>query len=322
MLSPWFDRSSDQGIFVTNRTNLQPRVLLILAPPRSGSFHFARLLWQLGYGRPTEYFNQNVLYRTLLSRWGTPPRWQRFLMRWQGDAVWVQKHWLKRLVEERWTHSSLSGTAFFSSKLQPFQLPGSFAELWPRLQRSLKTAGCTPPDNTSLVLLLRRDWRAAVSSYHLSRCSGAYDLGITPTFQHRPLSDLLNPDALIQTAACYGRHLQWLQAAAMKAQPLVIHHEDLVAHQIDTLWRVLHHCDPGLSGLNGPEQLEEAKRDALAVSIARDSGPWVKQRSTWLQRIHRLLDDLIDQGEVALADDPQLLAWITGDPKPDSVQAH
>jgi len=321
MLSPWFDRSSDQVFYCDICTDSRPQALLILAPPRSGSFHLARLLWQLGYGKPTEYFNRNSLYRTLLSRWGRRPRWQRLLLRWRGDAVWVQKSWLKRLVEERSTRSSLSTTAFFSSKLQPFQLPGSFAQAWPRLQRYLKEAGCTAPDNKSLLLLLRRDWRAAVASYHLSRCSGAYDLSIVPTFQHRPLTDLLKPEALIETAALYRQHLQWLLEATIVAQPLVIHHEDLVANQVDILWRLLQHCDPGLSNLSGPDQLHEAKRSALAVSIARDSSPWVEQRSAWLERIHQLLTQLIDQGAIGLAHDTQLLAWVAGDLSPEPKRA-
>lgn len=321
MLSPWFDRTSNQTFVTEGFADSRPQPLLILAPPRSGSFHLARLLWQLGYGRPTEYFNRNSLYRTLLSRWGTRPRWQRWLLRWRGDAVWVQRCWLKRLVEERWCRSSLSTTAFFSSKLQPFQLPGSFAQVWPRLQRCLHAAGCAAPDNRSLVLLLRRDWQAAVASYHLSRCSGAYDLGIMPTLQHRPIADLLNPEALIETAALYRHHLQWLVEATTVAQPLVIHHEDLVANQIDILWRVLRHCDPALSRVSGPDQLQEAKRHALAVSIARDNSPWVEQRSAWLERIHQLLAQLIDQGAIGLAHDAQLLAWVAGDRSPEPTRA-
>ena len=58
---------------------------------------------------------------------------------------------LRQLVLERRACSRLSGTEIFSSKLQPFQLPGPFASIWPRLQRAVDRyhprtaqAGCPP----------------------------------------------------------------------------------------------------------------------------------------------------------------------------------
>lgn len=315
MLSPWLDASASMSPPQPPAT--PPRVLLLLAPPRTGSFHVARLLWQLGYGKPTEYFNRNPLYRSLLSRWGERPRWQRWLLRWRGDAVWVQRRWLRRLVQERWASSSLTGAPFFSSKLQPFQLPGSFGAMWPRLQRDLQTAGCLPPDQRSLLLLLRRDWPAAVASLHLSRCSASYDLGITPTFQHRPLNDLLNADALVDTAALYHRHLRWLQDACQVIQPLVLHHEDLISDQVASLMRVLEHCDPAFGAWISSRSLGDSQRQALTVQIARDSSPWSQQRREWLMRIGSLLEQLKQQGRIPLAHDEPLLGWLLslpGDP--------
>jgi len=312
MLSPWFDCSASWLDSSQANLPLSPslRGLLVLAPPRAGSFHLARLLWHLGYGMPTEYFNRNTLYRSLLSRWGSRPRWQRLLLRWRGDRVWPQRRWFRRLVLERRACSRLSGSEFFSSKLQPFQLPGTFASIWPRLQRELANAGCLTPDQRSLLLLLRREWTASVASYHLSRCSGAYDLGITPTFQHRPLAHLLHPEALLESADHYHRHLRWLHDATRVVQPLIVHHEDLVRDQVSSLWRLLQHCDPALA----EQRLSPAWRDLLSVPVLQDQSAWAGKRRSWLIRIGQLLADLNHQGRIPLARDQPLLDWLAAPP--------
>lgn len=311
MLSPWLDRSAGPPPSrAPVRPPQPPKLLLILAPPRTGSFHLCRLLWDLGYGMPTEYFNRNVLYRQLLSRWGERPRWQRWLLRWRGDAAPINQRWLQRLVLERWAESKLTGSVFFSCKLQPFQLPGRFESLWPELKHALTAAGCACRADQPILVLLRRNWRAAVASFHLSRCSGAYDLGITPTFQHRPLADLLDADALSESAALYHQHLQWLFLASRAVQPLVIHHEDLVDDQITTLWRTLSHCDPALAR----KRLDDV-RPMLAATIEREETPWSAQRREWLERIGHGLEQLSEEGRIALDRDGPLLDWLQAQPR-------
>ena len=325
MLSPWFDRSAPQLHMSRSDqpagADIPPQTLMVLAPPRAGSFHWCRLLWQLGYGKPTEYFNRNPLYRSVLSRWGELSRWQRLLLRWQDEGLGIQQRWLDRLVQERWAASALTGTPFFSFKLQPFQLAGSFEQIWPRLQRQLHAAGCQCEGKANVVLLLRRNWRAAVASLHLSRCTGAYDLGMTPTFQHLPLAALLDPEALTGTAALYYRHLHWLMQATAVAHPMVLHHEDLVADQPRTLWRLLRHCDPALADtlefpIPGTDWM-----GSLSVSIGGDPSPWGMERRQWLERIDAVLDELCDHGALALDHDRVLLQWLmsaAGDPAQES----
>ena len=100
------------------------------------------------------------------------------------------------------------------------------------------------------------------------------------------------------------------------AQHLLIFHEDLVAQQVNVLWQVLQHCDPALAALRGPEQLDAAAAQAIAMPMARDSGLWVSRRREWLARLNHLLAQLIGQGRIALAEDQRLMAWLLEDQGP------
>ncbi len=303
MLSPWFDASSPWAAADPCRQPPTPYVLL--APPRAGSFHLCRLLWNLGYGRPSEYLNPNPLYRQLLGRWAPArPPWRRLGQPDRHRSGWPRRHWLERLVAERSCCARLSGRPFFGLKLQAFQLPGSFGQLWPRLQRQLGEAGCGAP--VRLVLLRRRNWRRMVASLHLARCTGAYDLGLIPTYQHHRLEDLLNPAALAQAADLLRRHLLWLrQAAAHDPAPLLVDHDDLLVDQAAALGRLLAWLDP--EALQAPA----LELQALARPIQPDPSPWRQQRSALLERLEALLEQEIRADRIGLAREEELLAWWT-----------
>lgn len=305
MLSPWFDASSPWDGAGATSCRQPPGAYVLLAPPRAGSFHLCRLLWNLGYGRPSEYFNPNPLYRQLLGRWSPPrPPWRRLGQPDRHRSGWPRRAWLERLVAERSCCSSLSGRPFFGLKLQAFQLPGGFGSLGPRLQRDLVAAGCgsTP----RLLLLRRRNWRRMVASLHLARCTGAYDLGLIPTDQHHRLEDLLNPAALAQAADLLRRHLLWLrQAAAHDPALLLVDHDDLLVDQAAALGRLLAWLDP--EALQAPA----LELQALAQPIQRDPSPWRQQRSGWLERLEALLEQEIRAGRIPLAREEALLAWWT-----------
>ncbi len=263
LLSPWFDASSptqaDQPALQGPR-----RWLLLLAPPRSGSFHLCRLLWQLGYGRPTEYLNPNPLYRASLSRFGRV-----------GSRAWI-----RTLVAERSAASVFSGAAFFSLKLQAHQERGCLARVLRRRfppPRADLNLGQDPP----LVLLLRRrDRTAAVASLHFSRCTGAFDLGLVTTHQGLPIQQLLDPAAIAGSIAEYHDQLSWLEQASRQLPPChCLDLEDLVADQPGSLQQLVQALEPQI--------VVAADDPRLAMRLRRDSSPFTAQRQQWLLRIRQ-----------------------------------
>lgn len=228
LLSPWFDASSPTQIHRPAVQGLR-RWLLLLAPPRTGSFHLCRLLWHLGYGRPTEYLNPNPLYRSILARWGRI-----------GSRTWITT-----MVAERSACSVFSGAPFFSFKLQAHQQRGS-------LQRLLRHRFAPPHQSLGLqagppriVQLRRRSSSAAIASLHFSRCTGAFDLGLVTTHQGLPIGQLLDPAAITGTIAEYHSHLRWLEQAARQLPPaLTLDLEDLVADQAGCLRRLVLALEP------------------------------------------------------------------------------
>ncbi len=268
MLSPWFDASAP------SQRELEPieearRLLVLLAPPRCGSFHLCRLLWELGFGKPTEYLNPNPLYRSALGRWGRV-----------GTRDWVAA-----LVAERSGRSRFSGTPFFSLKLQANQGRGSFEQVLRRSFRAPRSAIGLRQEEPLVVLLRRRDSVAAMASLHFSRCTGAYDLGLVMTHQGLPIGCLLDPAAIRQTIDEYQRHLLWLDQAAQSRSPAwELWLEDLVADQAAALQQLVSVLEPELTlGAGDPR---------LAVGIRRDASPWVEERRTWISRIAERVQEL------------------------------
>lgn len=267
MLSPWFDASAPrpQEPLPDARPQLQPaQLLIVLAPPRVGSFHLCRLLWGLGYGKPTEYFNPHPLYRSALGRWDR----------------WGSRAWLRALVRERSAVSIFSGRRFFATKLQPFQRRGSYLAVLERLQRPLRRAGLLTPDPPFVVRLQRRNWQAATASLHFSRCTGAYDLGLETTHQGLPFDHLLDPQALAQTCAEMARHRAWLQEGCRALPPqLELSYEELISQQPEQLGRLVAGLEPGL------DLAEPGIQAALRRPIRREHFPWDDERRDWLRRL-------------------------------------
>lgn len=268
LLSPWFDASSPTQADQPPIEGLR-RCLLLLAPPRSGSFHLCRLLWQLGYGRPTEYLNPNPLYRASLSRFGRPG----------------SRSWLRSLVAERSACSVFSGDPFFSLKLQAQQARGSLRQVLRRRLPEPRQALGLQPGPPSVVLLRRRDRVAAIASLHFSRCTGAFDLGLITTHQGLPIAQLLDPDAVASTIAEHDAHLAWLDQACLQCPPLLqLDFEDLLADQPACLQRLVAALEP--SAAPAADDLR------LAVRIRRDPSPFVPERRRWLERISAVVRQL------------------------------
>jgi LPS sulfotransferase NodH len=268
MLSPWFDASSPMQAKQAPITTAR-RLLVLLAPPRSGSFHLCRLLWQLGYGMPTEYLNPNPLYRAALGRWGRVGT----------------RPWLATLVAERSARSVFSGTPFFSLKLQAHQSRGSCHRvLRRRFQAPQESLGLRREDPL-VVLLRRRDRVAAIASLHFSRCTGAFDQGLSVTHQGLPICSLLDPCAIQQTIEQYYSHLRWLEEAAQRITPLhPIWMEDLMADQSAVLHKLVWALEPEV------QLVENDSR--LGVRIQPDRSIWADQRRDWLHQIAELVREL------------------------------
>lgn len=276
LLSPWFDASSPTQADQPPIEGLR-RWLLLLAPPRSGSFHLCRLLWQLGYGRPTEYLNPNPLYRTSLSRFGRPG----------------SRSWLRSLVAERSACSVFSGDAFFALKLQAQQARGSLRQVLRRRFPEPRQALGLQPVPPAVVLLRRRDRVAAIASLHFSRCTGAFDLGLITTHQGLPIAQLLDPPAVASTIAEYDAHLAWLEQACLQCPPLLqLDFEDLLSDQPACLQRLVAALEPAV--------VPAADDPRLAVRIRRDPSPFVPERRRWLERISAVVRQL---DPLAAADD-------------------
>ena len=267
MLSPWFDASAPrpQGALMEGFPQQQPaQLLIVLAPPRVGSFHLCRLLWGLGYGKPTEYFNPHPLYRSALGRWG----------RWGSHA------WLRTLVRERSAGSLFSGRRIFATKLQPFQRRGSYRLVLERLLRPLRQAGLLTPDPPFVVRLQRRNWQAATASLHFSRCTGAYDLGLETTHHGLPFERLLDPQALEQTCMEMARHRAWLEEGCRALPPqLELSYEELIHQQPEQLGRLVAGLEQGL------DRSEPGIQEALRRPIRREQFPWDDERREWLRQL-------------------------------------
>lgn len=262
LLSPWFDATSPTQLHRPAVQGLR-RWLLLLAPPRTGSFHLCRLLWHLGYGRPTEYLNPNPLYRSILARWGRI-----------GSRAWMAT-----MVAERSACSVFSGAPFFSLKLQAHQERGSLKRLLrhrfapPRQSLGLQAG---PPH---IVQLRRRSSSAAIASLHFSRCTGAFDLGLVTTHQGLPIAQLLDPAAIASTIADYRSHLHWLEQAARQLPPaLTLDLEDLVTDQAGCLRRLVLALEP--------QAAPEPDDPRLTVRLLRDPSPFEADRQRWLERIN------------------------------------
>ena len=317
MSSPWFDVSNQFWPPGTSPFCQRPpswgerSFLLILSPPRSGSYQLCRLLWELGLGMPAEYFNPIIsksLYRfskpsNSAGRFLHHPLFylRRHFPRWPvGRSIdqapgFPDRNWLQNLILERSARSKISGRRFFSIKLQAHQL-GRVSTALQRVFAPMSSGGFWQPfsiDPPKIILMFRRNLARSVASFHLSLCSGSFDEGRIFSYQHRPLRTLGDQQSLLTDLAAYRVHLEWL-VDALAHSPFPIHglaFEDLISHQheiLDTLIRVV---DP----LDGCQQSRK-QLDPLDFRIAQDCSyeaiTWRQERQQWLthleDRIHQL----------------------------------
>lgn len=310
-MSPWFDvsatsidtKSKKEDI---NRQSDLRTLLIIISAPRCGSYHLCRILWELGYGMPAEYFNP--FFAHALRRYEKRPLTQlralqiglrRRLHSWLGRASLracpglPDPDCLASLVQERTARSRLTGQPFFSVKLQAHQLGRLGFALQhvfaPMVCRGLwKSFEAQPP---SILLLYRRDLAAAVASFHYSLCCGSFDQGRIFSYQHRSLSALGNHQALRTDLAAYHIHLEWL-VDALRSSPFPIFclaFEDLVDQQDRLLEELLPwldtlgHCDSQTTRRQG--EGPQLRSELLDFRIARDPSPWDQERRLWLRHI-------------------------------------
>ncbi|MCS5692033.1 hypothetical protein NZK33_08565 [Cyanobium sp. FGCU-6] len=299
LCSPWFDASAPRLGAKATAEELPvhaacpdagpPHLLLLLAPPRSGSHHLSRLLWLHGYGRPLEYLNPHL--RQPLARFS--PDWPHLPRGIQGLARGLRRRlaperrpwgWWQRLVAERSTLSRHSGHPFFAIKLQRGQAGSDAAALRrsfePLAQRGLwPSFDQTPP---AVIALFRRDWQRAVVSHHLSLCTGAFDQGRIVSFQQRPITCLGNPEALAEDLAAYRLQLEWLLACVEQSgcPARVIAHESLVRDQETVLAALIHAIDP-----QAPGEEDLRRHGSLSLRIARETSSWVARREAWLDHL-------------------------------------
>lgn len=274
MLSPWFDNS----ILVSSEFG-SARLILIVALPRSGSYLLCRQLWELGYGRPFEYCNPNAQIRAALSRFGKRP-WQEIIRARSASPVFDPQ-------------------LFFSCKVQPYQehisLKQHINQIWEPLSRRNWLENQDKKLKYKLIFLRRSHVVRSAASWHFSLCTGAFDKGLTYTFQRWPMAALFDPKYLIHSTREYRRKLLWFkQSRADFPDAQVLTHEELLLDPIRKLAGLINYLSPGAD--------ETCIKDALNFRIEVDSSPFSNEREKIIKRIEALIlkfDLIPDANELA-----------------------
>lgn len=261
MLSPWFDNSDLE----TSRSKAA-QLILIVALPRSGSYLLCRQLWELGYGRPFEYCNPNAQIRSALSRFGRRP-WQNIIRARSASPVFDPQ-------------------LFFSCKVQPYQehisLKQHINQLWEPLSRRNWLEKQDDKLKYKLIFLRRLNAVRSAASWHFSLCTGAFDKGLTYTFQRWPMTALFDPKYLIKSTTEYQRKLHWLkQSQADYPDAQVLTHEELLSDPIRKLAELINYLSPGAN--------DSRIENALNFRIERDRSPFSKERMKFIEEIERLI---------------------------------
>ena len=261
MLSPWFDNSDLE----TSRSKAA-QLILIVALPRSGSYLLCRQLWELGYGRPFEYCNPNAKIRSALSRFGRRP--------WQN------------IIRARSASPVFDAQLFFSCKVQPYQehisLKQHINQLWEPLSRRNWLEKQDDKLKYKLIFLRRLNAVRSAASWHFSLCTGAFDKGLTYTFQRWPMTALFDPKYLIKSTTEYQRKLHWLkQSQADYPDAQVLIHEELLSDPIRKLAELINYLSPGAN--------DSRIENALNFRIERDRSPFSKERMKFIEEIERLI---------------------------------
>ena len=261
MLSPWFDNSDLE----TSRSKAA-QLILIVALPRSGSYLLCRQLWELGYGRPFEYCNPNAQIRSALSRFGKRP-WQNIIRARSASPVFDPQ-------------------LFFSCKVQPYQehisLKQHINQLWEPLSRKDWLENQDDKLKYKLIFLRRSHVVRSAASWHFSLCTGAFDKGLTYTFQRWPMAALFDPKYLIHSTREYRRKLLWFkQSLADFPDAQVLTHEELLSDPIRKLAELINYLSPGAN--------DSRVENALNFRIEKDRSPFRKERLKFIEEIERLI---------------------------------
>ena len=261
MLSPWFDNSDLE----TSRSKAA-QLILIVALPRSGSYLLCRQLWELGYGRPFEYCNPNAQIRSALSRFGRRP-WQNIIRARSASPVFDPQ-------------------LFFSCKVQPYQehisIKQHINQLWEPLSRRNWLEKQDDKLKYKLIFLRRSNVVRSAASWHFSLCTGAFDKGLTYTFQRWPMAALFDHKYLIKSTTEYQRKLHWLkQSQADYPDAQVLTHEELLSDPIRKLAELINYLSPGAN--------DSRIENALNFRIERDRSPFSKERMKFIEEIERLI---------------------------------
>jgi len=261
MISPWFDNNNLVG------SRIEPaRLILIVAVPRSGSYLLCRQLWELGYGRPFEYCNPNAQIRAALRRFGKRP-WQQIIRTRSASPVFDPQ-------------------LFFSCKVQPYQehisLKQHINQRWAPLARKDWLEKQDGKLNYKIIFLRRLDVIRSAASWHFSLCTGAFDKGLTYTFQRWPMTALFDPKHLTNSTREYRRQLNWLKKAqADFPDAQILTHEELLLDPFSRL--------AGLISCLSPNANTSRVENALRFRIDIDRSPFSNERENIIEKIEALI---------------------------------
>ena len=297
MLSPWFDASSPK--LLPEETKPNPieqserprRLLLVLSAPRNGSYHLCRLLWQIGYGKPTEYFNP--FFRVRLRRFNPKRNKIRRLYEHLGlqfRPKQVGSGWLEQLVKERTARSRITGNPYFSAKLQPDQLDNLQSLLSNTFAPLAKKGNWLPFEQQPpfLLLLYRRDWKATVISHHLARCTGSYDQGRITTVQHRSINEIGQRSTLLEDLMECRHQLKAL-TTSLETVIYPIHciaFEDILNSQTEALSAIIRNID-----ITEESTITIENHPALSFYIERPKNPWANHLKCWQNYLHQRFEE-------------------------------
>ena len=197
--------------------SLLQRFVLVAATPRSGSNMLSRMLRQLGYGVPLEYFHGRY-GREFARRWGVV----------EGPAFAAE------LLEAVIRHRTTAG--FCAVKC----LPKQFAVL------SAGLAASHHAIQPWVIHLWRRDTLAQAISLRLAEQSGVWCFTEGPTTAPDETIDLFDLEALHRARkSLVIDELGW-RAYLLKSGAPAVHvaYEDLVAHRARELGRLVGFLDP------------------------------------------------------------------------------
>jgi len=237
--------------------------VVIATSGRSGSHMLSRLLKQLGYGIPVEYYH--TIYRdSFAHRWGVKTSAASFLIDFFDALI---------------SHRTTNGTCAVKC------LQNQFAAL------SAGLAARSPVPGLCYIHLWRRDSLAQAISYRLAQQSGVWNFTAEPTTTPNRDLDIFDLDALAELRCMLTAEEQnWRQHFQQCGVPVAhVAYEDLVRNREQELRRLITFIDPArplastlvlnepASGeaLRARQYVSAAGREALYKAYEERFGPVV-----------------------------------------------